>query len=301
MGRLLWAVGALVLAMLAGTVWASRETAKREALVYTSLAAQAYKEDQFERGMRYALQGYSAIGEWPWSPHSTALEGKLAGGPMMTRLQQTLRGHDKPVYEAAISPDGKRVVTASFDNTARLWDAETGKEIAVLKAHEGGVTAASFSPDGKRVVTASDDATARLWDAETGKEIAVLKAHVGEANGARFSPDGRRIVSAGNDNVARIWDVAWVLVYGDTLRERVCRDFLAAKHEERFTIPELDDPILSSIAPDDETARNPCLRLGPLSWEYYTQRLARIARWARTTLHWPRRNASPSPRDSPSP
>jgi WD40 repeat protein len=68
------------------------------------------------------------------------------------------------VQSAAFSPDGKRVVTASWDSTARLWDAESGKEIAVLKGHTAGVQSAAFSRDGKRVVTASSDNPARLWD-----------------------------------------------------------------------------------------------------------------------------------------
>ena len=81
----------------------------------------------------------------------------------------------------------RRVVTASWDNTARLWDAATGTEIAVLKAHEEWVWSAAFSPDGRRVVTASWDNTARLWDAATGTEIAVLKAHEEWVGSAAFS------------------------------------------------------------------------------------------------------------------
>ena len=74
---------------------------------------------------------------------------------------------------AAFSPDGKRIVTASADKTARLWDAETGKPIGEpLRGHADTVSSAAFSPDGKRIVTASDDKTARLWDAETGKPSA---------------------------------------------------------------------------------------------------------------------------------
>ena len=69
---------------------------------------------------------------------------------------------------AAFSPDGTRVVTASDDKTARLWDAATGAPIAVLSGHEDAVWSAAFSPDGTRVVTASKDKTARLWDAATG-------------------------------------------------------------------------------------------------------------------------------------
>ncbi len=104
----------------------------------------------------------------------------------------------------AFSPDGARIVTASQDRTARVWDAATGKEIAVLRGHEDSVYSAAFSPDGARVVTASVDRTARVWDAATGKEIAVLRGHKDLVYSAAFSPDGARIVTAsgGRDRAA---------------------------------------------------------------------------------------------------
>jgi WD40 repeat protein len=71
-----------------------------------------------------------------------------------------LRGHDGSVTSAAFSSDGSRIVTASFDKTARIWDVATAKEIAVLRGHEGYVLSAAFSPDGSRIVTASGDKTA---------------------------------------------------------------------------------------------------------------------------------------------
>ena len=74
-----------------------------------------------------------------------------------------LRGHANRVTSAAFSSDGTRLATASWDNTARLWDAETGAEIAVLQGHSGDVRAVAFSPDGTRLATAFDDGTARLW------------------------------------------------------------------------------------------------------------------------------------------
>ena len=85
-----------------------------------------------------------------------AATGQPIGGP--------LKGHEREVNSAAFSPDGKRIVTASFDKTARVWDAATGQPISELKGHEGRVYSAAFSPDGKRIITASSDKTARLWD-----------------------------------------------------------------------------------------------------------------------------------------
>ena len=56
------------------------------------------------------------------------------------------------------------IVTASWDTTARVWEAATGTLVAELKGHTGWVNSAAFSPDSQRIVTASNDATARVWD-----------------------------------------------------------------------------------------------------------------------------------------
>ena len=80
-----------------------------------------------------------------------------------------LRGHEGRVNSAAFSADGRRLVTASDDRTARLWEAGTGKELAVLRGHEGRVNSAAFSADGRRVVTASEDYTVRLWEVAHGQ------------------------------------------------------------------------------------------------------------------------------------
>src|SRR5438034_1055847 len=116
--------------------------------------------------------------------------------------------HKDVVYSAQFSPDGQRIVTASWDKTARLWDAASGKLIGEPMNHERMVYSAQFSPDGQRVVTASADKTARLWDAASGKPVGKPMKHENEVNSAQFSPDGQRKVTASADKTARLWDAA---------------------------------------------------------------------------------------------
>jgi hypothetical protein len=111
------------------------------------------------------------------------------------------------VTSAAFSADGKHIVTASRDKTARVWSAATRTSIHTLVGHAEDVIGASFSPDGKRIVTASADKTARLWDAATGEQVGgPFVGHSDTVSGAAFSADGKRIVTASWDKTARLWD-----------------------------------------------------------------------------------------------
>jgi hypothetical protein len=149
--------------------------------------------------------------ERPWVQEaSIALQEAIARN--REQLYIVLNG---PVEYAAFSPDGARIVTASDDNTARVWDAASGKQLVLCEGHDERVLSAAFSPDGTRIVTASGDRypsasdhTARVWDAATGKQLALCKGHGSSVWRAEFSPDGARIVTASSDNTVRVWDAA---------------------------------------------------------------------------------------------
>src|SRR5262249_6630046 len=195
-GRLLWGVAVLMLSVFGYLTWKSYDVARRELSVFTSLAATALNDEQFDRAMRYALQAYPAPGDIPWlTPFSTELEAKLAGAANSTRLHY-LFGRPASAFSAAVfSPDGQRLL-APVITTGRIWDAQTGRELVVLKGHTSALLSAGFSGDGRRVVTTSLDNTARIWDAESGRQIAVLEGHSGAVMTAAFSEDGKRVVTA---------------------------------------------------------------------------------------------------------
>jgi WD40 repeat protein len=106
---------------------------------------------------------------------------------------------------AQFSSDGARLVTTSADETARIWDSGSGKELARF-AHSGRLRHATFSADGTRVATASEDKTARVWNIATGTELCRL-VHDQVVTSCCFNPDGSRVATASADRTARLWDI----------------------------------------------------------------------------------------------
>ncbi|RXW13019.1 hypothetical protein EST38_g12835 [Candolleomyces aberdarensis] len=121
-----------------------------------------------------------------------------------------LQGHRGLVWSVAISPDGKRIVSGSRDNTIRIWDMETGAQVGEpLLGHGGHINSVAISPDGKLIVSGSSDMTIRIWDAETGMQVGEsLRGHEHSVLSVAFSHDGQRIISGSRDNTIRIWDAA---------------------------------------------------------------------------------------------
>lgn len=101
------------------------------------------------------------------------------------------------------------MVTASGDDTARIWNARTGVCLVVLRGHTDVVNTAMFSPDGTRVLTASGDRTARIWSVPTGAQLIALRGHQSWVTDGAFDHDGSLVVTASHDHTARIWSSAF--------------------------------------------------------------------------------------------
>lgn len=147
------------------------------------------------------------------TPNGT--EGQDLGTPLVWDIsRQTpkqkfgLKGHLDRVSTMAFDSRGSRILTASADGTAKVWDGQTGALVASLNGHQKEVTSAFFEPLGKLIVTASADSTVKVWNAETGEELATVADHsFHEAKSAAFSPSGNlRILTIIGDNTVRVLD-----------------------------------------------------------------------------------------------
>jgi eukaryotic-like serine/threonine-protein kinase len=103
----------------------------------------------------------------------------------------------------AFSPDGKRLSTASWDKTLKVWDAETGQELRTLQGHTARAQAVTYSPDGRRLVSTAQDNSIKVWDPESGQELLTLKA---DSAGVAFSSNGQRLYSASPEGTVSIYD-----------------------------------------------------------------------------------------------
>ncbi len=132
-------------------------------------------------------------------------------------------GHTNAVLTVAFSPDGQVLATGggeplsrvpNEDNTIRLWNVATGREIRRLEGHTDDVNRVAFSPDGTKLVSGSgnnitteSDSSIRLWDITSGKEIRSIKSRTDMVNFVAFNTDGSLVVSGSNDGIIRLWNI----------------------------------------------------------------------------------------------
>jgi WD40 repeat protein len=136
----------------------------------------------------------------------TSIPGLVSSRELQWDHRRVLEGHISPVNSVVFSPDGTLIASGSWDNTVRIWDTQTGGQLAMLEDHTSAVWSVVFSPDGTRIALGSEDKTVRIWDTHTGRQLALLEDHAEAVRSVVFSPDGTRIASGSYDNTVRIWD-----------------------------------------------------------------------------------------------
>jgi DNA-binding beta-propeller fold protein YncE len=122
------------------------------------------------------------------------------------KLLGTLRGHDDVIFAVAFSPDGSRLVSASFDHTLRLWDVDKLASLRSYAHHSDFVYAVAFAPSGKQIASASKDHTVQLVDVETGKSTFTFSGMEQDVMAVAFRPDGSGLVSSGFESAIWWWN-----------------------------------------------------------------------------------------------
>jgi len=120
----------------------------------------------------------------------------------------SLQGHTDSVNSVYLSPDGRRALSGSSDQTLRLWEVATGQCLRTFQGHTDSVTSVCLSPDGRRALSGSSDQTLRLWEVATGQCLRTFQGHTKGVTSVCLSPDGRWALSGSWDKTLRLWEVS---------------------------------------------------------------------------------------------
>jgi WD40 repeat protein len=130
--------------------------------------------------------------------------------PVELRPNLVLKGHQNAVYSVAFSPNGALIATGSFDQSVKLWDAKSGKEVRAFSGaagHQNLVLNVAFSPNGESLTSCGSDNTARIWDVPTSAPVREF-VNPSSLRAMAVTPDGKLAAGAGQDGAVDLWTIA---------------------------------------------------------------------------------------------
>lgn len=152
--------------------------------------------------------GPLGAGQYAPLPRAGTGETLVFQNGVFGRMARTLRGIPPAVNVVTQSRDGQRLATASTDGTVKLWNAQSGRQLAAF-AGQRGVTKLVFTADKDVLAAASADGIVNLWDTSSGRLLYILHSHQSALSAIAFSPDGKQLATAGeNEYLAELWDVS---------------------------------------------------------------------------------------------
>jgi tetratricopeptide (TPR) repeat protein len=121
-------------------------------------------------------------------------------------LLHTFDAHQRSVSCVAFSPNHKLLASGGYDQTIRLWELRTRRELTTFAGHTNSIESITFSPDGKLLASGSTDTTIRVWDLASGQKLGKLTGHTDAIHSITFSPDGKLLASGSADTTIRVWE-----------------------------------------------------------------------------------------------
>ncbi|MGE5657127.1 MAG: AAA-like domain-containing protein [Actinomycetota bacterium] len=176
----------------------------------TAFSNESFRSGQIFQALLEALKAGYAFKQLDASAETTQdIKGKVIGALQQAVSQVKERNcsedHSDWVNSVAFSPDGNTLVSASSDNTIKLWHLQSQTLLATLTGHSSAVWSVAWSPDGKTLASASGDNTIKLWHVQSQKLIRTLTGHNSRVNSVAFSPDGLILASASSDKTIKLW------------------------------------------------------------------------------------------------
>lgn len=215
-GLALLSVIAISLLAVAGwqswrTVQQKRQVALAEIKALTLASETAFESQQILEALLESVKAGFKLYDLGWEQADSDIKARLEKALRQSlywgRERNRLLGHRDTVTRVKFSPDGKTLVSGSWDKTLKIWQRD-GTVLHTLMGHDDAVWSVNYSPDGKFLVSASRDKTVKVWRIADGKEIMTLVGHNDWVACVSFSPDGQTIASMGWDGTMKLWNLA---------------------------------------------------------------------------------------------